>query len=144
MGIFSRREDGDATPSIEEFVSQKILTPKLFLTAQPGEEYFRVYGQTKYAELRERLVRNALEDGQPFWQGRVELEVGVSSDGGAPKRGYLVRFGEQVIGELSEFDTRAARILNFDESTRYQARAVMQDDLIGCLVQLFVNPENVL
>ena len=71
------------------------------------------------------------------------LEAGEVSDGGSlPKKVYFIRAGESVIGELSEFDRRAQELLSFEEGSTYLARAVIQDDLIGSVVQLFVNPNN--
>lgn len=142
MGIFSNRDESTAL-DIDEFLKQRILTPKVFLTALENEQYIRVYGQPKYAEIRAELVRRALEAGEPFWQGKVFVESGVSEEGEVPVKAiYRVVFDGRVIGELSEFDRRAAEVLDFNEANRYVARAVIQDDLIGCLVQLFVDPSN--
>lgn len=142
MGIFSNREESTAL-DIDEFLKQRILTPKVFLTPLENEKYVRVYGQPKYAEIRGALVRGAIEAGEPFWQGKVFVESGTSDEGEIPAKSiYRVVFDGRVIGELSEFDRRAAEVLDFNEPNRYVARAVIQDDLIGCLVQLFVDPEN--
>ena len=119
MGIFGPKDE-DTRIDIDAFLNQRILTPKVFLTAAENEQYIRVYGQPKYADVRASLV-----------EGEVPV-----------KALYRVIFDGVVIGELSEFDRRAAEVLDFTTGNRYVARAVIQDDLIGCLVQLFVDPEN--
>jgi hypothetical protein len=142
LGIFSNREDNTAF-DIDEFIKQRILTPKVFLGPVENEQYIRVYGQPKYAVVRSELVRTAMQAGDPFWQGKVFVESGTSDEGEVPVKAlYRVVFQGRVIGELSEFDRRAADVLDFENPNRYVARAVIQDDLIGCLVQLFVDPEN--
>lgn len=142
MGIFSGREQGSNEP-LDVFIGQKITNPKTFLTPQGGETYIRVYGQTRYADIRSKFVRNALEDGLPFWQGKVVLEIGESTDeGGVSKKAFFIRSDKTVLGEVSEFDRKAQECLDFENATGYVARAVIQDDLIGCLVQLFVDPSN--
>ena len=141
MGIFANRGNGDSDSSIDAFLSQPIVTPKVFLSPAEGEQYIRVYGQTKYAPARSALVQKALADGEPFWQAKVYLELADSDEeGSVPKKVYFIRFGNTVIGELSEFDRKAKEVLSYEEGSGYIARAVIQDDLIGCLVQLFVNP----
>jgi hypothetical protein len=143
MGIFANRDQGGSGSSIDEFLSQQIVTPKVFLSPAEGEQYIRVYGQTKYAAARSALVQKALADGKPFWQGKVFLELGESDeDGSVQKQVYFIRFGSTVIGELSEFDRKAQEVLSYEAGSGYIARAVIQDDLIGCLVQLFVNPSS--
>lgn len=143
MGIFSSRDDATVGSAIDELLSQKILAPKTFLSPLDGEEYIRVYGQTKYADIRSRMVQGALAEGEPFWQAKVLLEPAVSDDeGSVEKRIFKIRAGKHVVGELSEFDRRAVEVLKFDGNHSYVARAVIQDDLIGCLVQLFVDPRN--
>lgn len=141
MGIFASRDQGDSGSSIDAFLSQQILTPKVFLSPAQGEQYIRVYGQTKYAAARSALVQKALAEGEPFWQAKVYLELAESDEeGSVPKKLYYIRFGNTVIGELSEFDRKAKEVLSYEDGSGYIGRAVIQDDLIGCLVQLFVNP----
>ena len=141
MGIFASRDESGS--NIGAFLKQQILTPKVFLTPTDGEKYIRVYGQTKYAPARSVLVQKALSEGEPFWQGKVALELADSDEeGSVPKKVYYIRFGNTVIGELSEFDRKAKEVLSYEDGSTYTARAVIQDDLIGCLVQLFVNPAN--
>lgn len=144
MGIFGSKDE-DARLDIDAFLNQRILTPKVFLTAAENEQYIRVYGQPKYADVRASLVQTALASGEPFWQGKVFVESGISDEGEVPVKAlYRIVFDGLVIGELSEFDRRAAEVLDFTTANRYVARAVIQDDLIGCLVQLFVDPSNTL
>ena len=141
MGIFAGR--GDSGSNLDAFLNQQIVTPKVFLTPAEGEQYIRVYGQTKYAPARSALVQKALGEGEPFWQGKVALELADSDEeGSVPKKVYYIRFENTVIGELSEFDRKAQEVLSYEDGSVYIARAVIQDDLIGCLVQLFVNPAN--
>jgi hypothetical protein len=143
MGIFANRDQSASGSSIDDFLNQQIVTPKVFLSPADGEQYIRVYGQTKYAPARSALVQKALADGQPFWQGKVFLELGETDEAGSVhKKVYFIRFGNTVIGELSEFDRKAQEVLSYEPGFGYIARAVIQDDLIGCLVQLFVNPTN--
>jgi hypothetical protein len=143
MGFFSGRDQVDLNSQLESFISQPILAPKLFLSPVEGEHFIRVYGQPKYAQARTELIQRALLEKQPFWQAKVFLEAGeVSDEGSLPKKVYFIRAGESVIGELSEFDRRAQELLSFEEGSTYLARAVIQDDLIGSVVQLFVNPNN--
>ena len=143
MGFFSGRDEPDLNSQIDSFISQPILAPKMFLTAAEGEQFIRVYGQPKYAPARNELIQRALLEKQPFWQAKVTLEAGeVSEQGSLSKKVYFIRAGESVIGELSEFDRRAKELLSFEAGSTYLARAVIQDDLIGSVVQLFVNPNS--
>jgi hypothetical protein len=143
MGIFAGRDQGNSADSLDEFLNQPIVAPKVFLSPTEGEQYIRVYGQTKYSAARAALVQKALSEGQPFWQSKVVLELAESDEeGSVAKKVYFITVGNTVIGELSEFDRRAQDVLSFENGSRFNARAVIQDDLIGCLVQLFVNPEN--
>ena len=48
----------------------------------------------------------------------------------------------KIIGEISEFDTKARGLFAFELDSKYVARAVIRADLIGNLVHLFVNPDN--
>ena len=142
MGIFAGRDQGNSADSLDEFLNQPIVAPKVFLSPAEGEQYIRVYGQTKYSAARATLVQRALSEGQPFWNSKVVLELAESDEGSVAKKVYFITVGNTVIGELSEFDRRAQDVLSFENGSRFTARAVIQDDLIGCLVQLFVNPEN--
>jgi hypothetical protein len=47
-----------------------------------------------------------------------------------------------LIGEISEFDLKAKGLLEFTLEANYYGRAVIQDDLIGNVVHLFVDPVN--
>ena len=143
MGLFSGRNEPDLNSQLDSFISQPILAPKLFLAPVEGEQFIRVYGQPKYSQARTELIQRALLEKQPFWQAKVILEAGeVSEQGSMTKKVYFIRAGESVIGELSEFDRRAQELLSFEAGSTYLARAVSQDDLIGSVAQLFVNPEN--
>lgn len=143
MGFFSGRDDADLNAQLDTFVGQQIVAPKLFLAPAEGEQFIRVYGQPKYSQARTELIQRALLEKQPFWQAKVILEAGeVSEQGSMTKKVYFIRAGESVIGELSEFDRRAQELLSFAAGSTYVARAVIQDDLIGSVVQLFVNPDN--
>lgn len=143
MGLFSGRSEADLNARLDSFISQPILAPKVFLTPVEGEHFIRVYGQPKYAPARTELIQRALLEKQPFWQSKVILEAGeVNEQGSMTKKVYFIRAGESVIGELSEFDRRAQELLSFEAGSTYLARAVIQDDLIGSVVQLFVNPDN--
>ena len=141
MGIFSGRDDAQKGTAIDNLVNQKVVAPRVFLSAAEGEEHIRVYGQTKYAATRSRLLNEALAEGQPFWQSKVQIEPGFSDEvGSVPKKLLLILADGVIIGELSEFDRRAQEFLSFDKS--YVGRAVIQDDLIGALVQLYIDPSN--
>lgn len=143
MGLFSGRDDSVAGADIDAFLGQKVFSHKTFLSPVGGEQYIRVYGQTKYADIRSRLVQEALLSDEPFWQSKVFLEPAISDEEGSVKKKiFLIRAGKHVIGELSEFDRKAKEVLKFEGDQTYVARAVIQDDLIGCLVQLFVDPKN--
>ena len=144
MGKFSGRSV-EPEAAIDSFLGQKILSPKSFLKAAEGEEHYRAYGQSKYSTIRASLLKQGLESELRFWQGKVFLEPSTMvEEGSAPKQVYLIVFEGSVIGEISEFDRRAQEILDFKNRPGYVARAVIQDDLIGYLVHLYVNPENVL
>ncbi|WP_296648802.1 hypothetical protein [Rhodoluna sp.] len=144
MGLFSSSNDRASDSALDAFVGQVLLPPKLFLTKQPGEQKIRVFGQTIYADTRQNILNKALNEGLPFWQGKVVLEQRVvTEEGSLPKQVFAILANDgECIGELSEFDRSAQAILDFDGETSYLARAVIQDDLIGNLVQLFIDPAN--
>ncbi|MEO0027623.1 MAG: hypothetical protein RL716_954 [Actinomycetota bacterium] len=102
------------------------------------------FGQTIYADTRQNILNKALNEGLPFWQGKVVLEQRVvTEEGSLPKQVFAILASDgECIGELSEFDRSAQALLDFDGQTTYVARAVIQDDLIGNLVQLFIDPAN--
>lgn len=144
MGKFSGHSI-EPEAAIDSFLGQKILSPKSFLKAAEGEEHYRAYGQSKYSAIRAALLKQGLESELRFWQGKVFLEPSTMvEEGSAPKQVFLIVFEGSVIAEISEFDRRAQEILDFKNRPGYVARAVIQDDLIGYLVHLYVNPENVI
>lgn len=142
MGKFSGRS-AEPEDVIDTFLGQKILSPKSFLKAAEGEEHYRAYGQSKYAPIRAELLKQGLASELKFWQGKVFLEPSTMvEEGSAPKQVYLIVHEGSVIGEISEYDRKAQELLDFKNRPAYVARAVIQDDLIGYLVHLYVNPEN--
>jgi hypothetical protein len=54
----------------------------------------------------------------------------------------VILFNDVPIGEISEFDLKAKDLLQFTLEAEYFGRAIIQDDLIGNIVHLFINPGN--
>jgi hypothetical protein len=142
MGIFGERKS-DAESDIDSFLGQKILLPQTFLRANAGEEHIRIYGDSRFAFTRQTLLNESSINGEPFWHGKVFLKCRDSLDDRAvPSLVFDVMFDGKQIGLISEFDSVARNVLNFELDQKYVARAVIRADLIGNLVHLFVNPEN--
>jgi hypothetical protein len=103
MGLFGN-EPRSQQDSVDRYLASSSDNPRAVLRPQSGEFQFRVHGQTKYAVIRESLLKGAQRAGAKFWQGKVLLE--------------------------------------FTLEANYYGRAVIQDDLIGNVVHLFVDPVN--
>lgn len=81
--------------------------------------------------------------GQKFWQGKVYLETRLVTEwGNTTKTIFVILFNDVPIGEISEFDLKAKDLLEFALQANYYGRAVIQDDLIGNIVHLFIDPVN--
>ena len=142
MGFFGGRPS-EVESTIDNFIAQKILLPQVFLKPAANEEHFRIYGHAKYELNRLALLNRSAAEGAPFWQGKVFLKCRqVIDDKALPSKVFDVVFEDRVIGEISEFDTKARELFEFELDSKYVARAVIRADLIGNLVHLFVNPEN--
>ena len=129
--------------SVDRYLAQGIQDTRAVLKPQPGEAHLRVHGQTKYAEVRAELFRSAERAGQRFWQGKVFLETITETEwADTTKTSFLILANGVTVGEISEFDQKAKTLLDFDGEAKYYARAVIQDDLIGNVVHLFVDPVN--
>ncbi len=144
MGIFGNKPS-DAEAEIDSFLAQKILLPQTFLRANIGEEHIRIYGDARFAITRQNLLNRASENGEPFWHGKVFLKCRSSIDERpVPSLVFDVMFDGKPIGLISEFDSVARNLLNFELDQKYVARAVIRADLIGNLVHLFINVSNTL
>jgi hypothetical protein len=142
LGLFGERRN-EVESNIDSFIAQKILLPQVFLKPAAEEEHFRIYGHSKYELNRVALLNRSVTEGAPFWQGKVFLKCRDSIDDKAlPSKVFDVIFEDRVIGEISEYDTKARDIFEFENDTKYVARAIIRADLIGNLVHLFVNPAN--
>ena len=142
MGLFSGRSN-DIESNIDSFIAQKILLPQIFLRPAENEEHFRIYGHALYEANRLALLKRSVDEGAPFWQGKVFLKCREAIDDKPIKsKVFDVVFEDKVIGEISEFDTKARSLFDFELDSKYVARAVIRADLIGNLVHLFVNPAN--
>jgi hypothetical protein len=142
LGLFGDRAS-DKETSIDSFISQKILLPQVFLKPAPDEEHFRIYGHAKFEFNRLALLNRSVAEGAPFWQGKVFLICREAVDDKAlTSRMFDVIFEDKIIGEISEYDTKAKQLFEFELGNKYVGRAVIRADLIGNLVHLFVNPEN--
>lgn len=133
---------GDAESSIDSFLEQKIVLPQVFLKPVDGETHLRVYGQTEYEKSRKDLLDQSQLAKEPFWSGKVYVRAAEVSRPAGPGMIMEVVHANQVIGEISEFDTIAQNVFEFAAGEVYVARAVIRADLIGNLVHLFVNTEN--
>ena len=142
MGLFSGRSN-DIESNIDSFIAQKILLPQIFLRPAENEEHFRIYGHALYEPNRLALLKRSVDEGAPFWQGKVFLKCREAIDDKPIKsKVFDVVFEDKVIGEISEFDTKARSLFDFELDSKYVARAVIRADLIGNLVHLFVDPAN--
>ncbi len=142
MGLFSGRS-GDVESNIDAFISQKILLPQVFLKPTENEEHFRIYGHNLYAANRLALLKRGVEAGNPFWQGKVFLKCREAiDDKPITTKVFDVISDGMVIGEISELDSKARSIFDFELDSKYVARAIIRADLIGNLVHLFVDPNN--
>ena len=129
--------------SVDRFLAQGVDDPRAVLKPQPGEAHLRVHGQTKYAVIRENLLASSQRAGQKFWQGKVSLETRLVTEwGNTTKTIFVILVNDVPIGEISEFDLKAKDLLEFTLEARYFGRAVIQDDLIGNIVHLFMDPVN--
>ena len=129
--------------SVDRYLAQQIDDPRAVLRAQSGEFHLRVHGQTKYAVIRENLLNAAQRQGQKFWQGKVFLETRLVTEwGNTTKTIFVLLVNDVPIGEISEFDLKAKDLLEFSLNANYYGRAVIQDDLIGNIVHLFIDPVN--
>ena len=86
MGLFGGRSS-EIESNIDAFISQKILLPQIFLKPAENEEHFRIYGHALYEANRLMLLRRSVEEGAPFWQGKVFLKCreAIDRDVGVPK-----------------------------------------------------------
>lgn len=142
MGIFGDRKS-EAESDIDTFLAQKIVLPQTFLQVNEGEQHIRIYGDSKFAQIRQELLTISSLAGQGFWQGKVFLKCRHSIDDRAvPSLLFDVLFDGKIIGQITEFDSVARSVLNFEIDQKYVARAVIRADLIGNLIHLFVNPDN--
>ena len=142
MSIFGARKS-DAESDIDSFLSQKIILPQTFMQVNEGEHHIRIYGDSKYAQIRQELLTISSLAGQGFWQGKIFLKCRHSIDDRVvPSLLFDVLFDGKIIGQITEFDSVARSVLNFEVDQKYVARAVIRADLIGNLIHLFVNPDN--
>ena len=145
LGVFSVNLFGNQPrmdqDSVDRYLAQGIDDPRAVLRNHSGEFHLRVHGQTKYAVIRENLFNTAQRSGAKFWQGKVFLETRLVTEwGNTTKTIFVILFNDVPIGEISEFDLKAKDLLEFKLDARYYGRAVIQDDLIGNIVHLFVDP----
>ena len=133
---------GDAESAIDSFLGQKIVLPQVFLKPAEGETHLRVYGQTEYEKARKNLLDLSVLAKEPFWSGKVFVRATKVSRPTGPGMIMEVVHENQVVGEISEFDSIARNVFEFVEGEAYVARGVIRADLIGNLVHLFVNAEN--
>jgi hypothetical protein len=141
MGLFGEeRPDGDA---VDLRLAQPEEKWRDAMRSASGETHFRVHGQTKYATMRANLLHSAEKAGHKFWQGKVYLETRLVTEwGNTTKTIFVVLHNDVPIGEISEFDLKAKSILEFSLEAEYFGRAIIQDDLIGNIVNVFINPIN--
>ena len=142
MGLFGNQPRMDQD-SVDRYLGQRIVDSRAVLKPQSGEYHLRVHGQTKYSVIRENLLNSARRAGLPFWQGKVFLETRLVTEwGNTTKKIFVLLVNDVPVGEISEFDLKAKDLLEFSLEARYYARAVIQDDLIGNIVHLFIDPVN--
>lgn len=142
MGIFGRKPKA-AESNVDSFLAQKIILPQVFLQPVEGEEHFRIYGSPQYANVRAFLLLQSVEAGQPFWQGKVFLKCHETVDDKALKsKVFDVVYEDKIIGEISEYDSKARELFDFELDEKYVGRVVIRADLIGNVAHLFVNTAN--
>jgi len=140
LGLFGNQPRSQQD-SVDRYLAQGQADSRAVLKAQPGEFHLRVHGQTKYAVIRETLLSSSQRAGQNFWQGKVYLETRLVTEwGNTTKTIFVILFNDVPIGEISEFDLKAKDLLDFALDAKYYARAVIQEDLIGNIVHLFIDP----
>jgi hypothetical protein len=142
MGLFGNQPRSQQD-SVDRYLAQSTDDSRAVLRTQSGEFHLRVHGQTKYALIRENLLNGAQRAGQKFWQGKVFLETRLVTEwGNTTKTIFVILINDVPIGEISEFDLKAKDLLEFTLDANYYGRAVIQDDLIGNIVHLFIDPVN--
>ena len=142
MNLFGNQQRSQQD-SVDRYLASSSDDPREVLRAQSGEFHLRVHGQTKYAVIRENLLKGAQRAGAKFWQGKVFLETRLVTEwGNTTKTIFVILVNEVPIGEISEFDLKAKDLLEFTLDANYYGRAVIQDDLIGNIVHLFIDPVN--
>ena len=142
LGLFGN-QPRSPQDNVDRFLAQGEIDLRSVLRTQPGEFHLRVHGQTKYAVIRENLLSTSQRAGQKFWQGKVYLETRLVTEwGNTTKTIFVILFNDVPIGEISEFDLKAKDLLEFALQANYYGRAVIQDDLIGNIVHLFIDPVN--
>ena len=146
MGLFGKRSSkrGNSEARVDEILSKTAPIQNRSLQPVDGEVHFRVYGQTHYANIRERLLNDAIDNGMAFWQGKVYLTAKeTESSRTNTARLIEITFNDKVIGEITEFDSLAKDIFDFTPGRVLVGRALIRYDLIGNLVHVYVNPENI-
>lgn len=142
MGLFGN-EPRVHQDSVDRYLANSTDDPRAVLRSQAGEFHLRVHGQTKYAVIRENLLNAAQRSGKKFWQDKVFLETRLVTEwGNTTKTIFVILINDVPIGEISEFDLKAKDLLEFTLEAKYYGRAVIQDDLIGNIVHLFIDPVN--
>jgi hypothetical protein len=142
LGLFGN-QSRSPQDSVDRYLAQGEADPRAVLRPQPGEYHLRAHGQTKYAVIRETLLGKSQRAGEKFWQGKVYLETRLVTEwGNTTKTIFVILFNEVTIGEISEFDLKAKDLLEFTLEANYYGRAVIQEDLIGNIVHLFIDPVN--
>lgn len=142
MSIFSSKAP-EEQDSVDRYLAQRIVDSRAALRPLEGEQHLRVHGQTKYATIRENLLHHAVRAGMPFWQGKIYMETRLVTEwGNTTKTIFVILHNDVPIGEISEFDLKAKDLLEFSLEAEYFGRAFIQDDLIGNIVHLFINPAN--
>lgn len=140
MGLFGNQPRVDQD-SVDRYLAQAVTDSRAVVKPQSGEFHLRVHGQTKYAVIRENLLHAGLRAGMRFWHGKVQLETRLVTEwGNTTKTIFVILVNDVPIGEISEFDLKAKDLLDFSLNAHYYGRAVIQDDLIGNIVHLFVDP----
>lgn len=145
MGIFgnSERSERLGADAVDQILARRIEEPREVMRSVEGEHHLRVHGQTKYAVIRENLLHAGQKTGASFWQGKVYLETRLVTEwGNTTKTIFVILHNDVPIGEISEFDLKAKDLLEFKLESEYFGRAVIQEDLIGNIVHLFINPVN--
>jgi hypothetical protein len=141
VSVFNKSQEEQ--DSVDRYLAQRIVDSRAALRSLEGETHLRVHGQTKYASIRANLLHQSERAGMPFWQGKVYLETRLVTEwGNTTKTIFVILHNDVPIGEISEFDLKAKGLLEFTLEAEYFGRAFVQDDLIGNIVHLFINPVN--